>query len=908
MVKGAVQVTKEVDWLGRISVSAPPWATAATMLLIMALPSEVRQTILVAGWLDLPIEHWVQDLKDFTELMRRSGMLGMIKSDHVYSIRKIFNVTCRNIEEADWAGEDYRRTSWCVPKRVPFNTLGQDGNAAWVDLFVKSVERTAKGMIESLRRDRREPESLQDWWERRHHWAPTGSSSFASVMAQDFEDDRFRAGDRLNKKAVMEFLDTDFAWACLTSEPVEMSRTSTKHEPGGKNRALIAADETTFIVTAYASVNMEKAMDFNGLLGKQLPADTLNWSKAHLDPGGYWYSLDYSDFNIEHAKWEMGLSDAIFASTWLQTFDPRVARDKALAALWSSRSYDNAWYRRGEEWLRITNGLSSGSRDTLRNNNIMHRAYSDAAVHLVRALGYQQTILYEEFVGDDEDRKTGSYLDAITYDWATMMCGHQVNPKKQLAGTRHHEFLQRMHVHDEPPSRPLAMVLATLASGNWYAEGGLWYDSVINSTSNNWWEAATRGLPVDAARKLAGYYLDHLMQVEKGKRAKGEKAQEVTRLKKLEWWVYRHGNGEVEHPLWANTIGQKLETVNIVSKAQPRGSWPSKATDDWMKHLKPILSQLRASRTESYRNYLLQESIGGSFHHHRQRTLRDVVAEEWPVRRNNEKYLRAENLGAAINAPSLREVVDLARCMKVERRPFTQEELEARLGLDSYLVKQVGGTLDLYSKVPASRWNQYTEIVPRPVISQRFQGLESSVRAFFSQYAWANPVFSLPPKNGGRIKMDAPLLYVLMGAASGKSYLAARYRKVAEVDTYVYATTGWGNRLLNARKAVGLDSAALQPAFSKIVAEGCKVILGQWPIAIVQKVASRMVPPLNLHVVIYEPGEEVRRVRLLQRSNWNEERVQRYFKEFRKLADVAGCELQRFETLEMLLGHMRNYL
>jgi hypothetical protein len=876
MVQQVAPVTMEENRLYRMSVSTPDWACAATITFLRCLEPVVLEVLRQAGWLITPIEHWIAAFKDVMDGTRRCGIMGLLASDVVYSMRKVFNVTTRTLVDADWATEDRERQSWAVPKRIPWVGGHGMGSASWFDCLVSSTRRTWRQLLTRVVRDEH-VQGLQDWWDRRHHWVASGSSAIRAAAEKKLVDDRWRSSDRASKKMVVETLPANYAWEVLyNSHPVDIARCSMKPEPGGKQRALIASDEAAYFAGAYSSVHLEKGMAFNGLLGKQMPADTLTWCQHHQVDNGYWLSLDYSNFNIEHAKWELGVVNALEAEIWAEVGAPAYVADKVQAAMWVSTSQDKCWYRRGEEWFRVTNGLNSGSRDTLRDNNMMHRAYADGAMELARWLGFAQEPLYEGFVGDDEDRKEPSLHSCIGYSWGVKMTGHRVNPRKQMTGRRHHEFLQRMLWGDNMPQRPLPMILATLASGNWYVEKGSWFDSAVSSSSDNFWECVCRGMPVGMAQKLAAMMLDQLFTVSTGI---GKHSDKKTQLVRLEWWKYRHGGGESGyHPLWKSTGGVALAVPKIASRPQPRANWPKEASLAWMKHLEPILSQLRESRSRAYLAYLQQESVGGSFHHYRQRVLRDTVLREWPhrtYRHANAPWRKSQ--GGGVTQPPLSQILGMAGGATASRRPFDRAQMESLVGIDPYLSNQVGATIDLYARLGFKEWGRFAEIVPRPKVSPLVDVLESSLRAWFSSYPHPHPGFSSLEE-----KPPIPLrcIYFYAGAGSGKSWVTSRDDRFTDMDIAVYQTSGWQYRRGVTQTAQGWEHMPAQRAIRWALHGGQIWICGQWPPVLMERAGQSCVPQVEIVTVGVEPGVELRRNRLAMREKWDEPKIARYLKEF----------------------------
>lgn len=854
-----------------ISVNTPDWATAATILWSRALAPAMHDTLLAGGWFNVPCDQWRAEFKPLLEVVRRSGMFGMVRSEVVWQVRKVLNLTYRSMDDADWKGELFRRGAWAVEKRIPYQ--GLSGTAAWYDCLVRSLERYCGELVARVA-DAQESrlETLQEWWQARHHWCPNGSSGIRRVVEKDLRhDDRWRAGDRAKKKAVVEALDDDYVEQVLYNGlPCYLSRGSTKPEPGGKQRALIAAHDGVFFLSAYASVHMEKAMSFNGVYGKQMPVDVVEWVKASKYLKGYWSSLDFSDFNIEHEKWALSLVNIKMAQAWLEKAPSDVAKQKAASALWLAEAQSMSWIKVEGVWHRITNGLDSGSRDTLRDNNILHRAYCDGGMLAVSGLGYDVEPLYEGFVGDDEDRCDQSLMSAIAYGWGMRFCGHLINPAKQMGGRQHHEFLQRIADGENLPKRPLAMILATMASGNWYVEQGVWFDSAVQSVSDNWWECVTRGLPLIDAQKLAAMYLDAIMVVKPTQEGDGVYEKE----KKLEWWKFRHAGAD--HPLWRGTPGVSVQGPLMPSKPLPHRSWPSKATDAWMERVKPLLLKLRPGRREAYKRYLLMESIGPSYHHYRQRELRDQVRELWPVRVSRpRKFWQSRE----IRAVGLDEFVDIGGTLELERKPFDNEAMLAACGIDVYLAKQLGATVSIVSLMKPAQYMNFCTPVEKMPIAAKFEVLDSGLRAWVNQIPHYSSYWHQVEKPRF-IKPHDELVFVLAGAGSGKSFIAKHNRKYIDMDIAVYARVGWRKWRSEETDPFGDYMREGHALIDACMEENKTWILGQWPArSLVDAAKSR---GIKIKVLIYDPGELTRLNRLRERQGWDLGKVSEYLARFRR--------------------------
>lgn len=99
-----------------------------------------------------------------------------------------------------------------------------------------------------------------EWWEQRARWMPTGSSSLHKKLIKEYQNVD-QGAERMTKKAAAEHLDFNDLVRILQSTPCAIARTSTKNEPGKKNRPLYAVNDENTIVAMYASQYVESAMD-----------------------------------------------------------------------------------------------------------------------------------------------------------------------------------------------------------------------------------------------------------------------------------------------------------------------------------------------------------------------------------------------------------------------------------------------------------------------------------------------------------------------------------------------------------------------------------------------------------------------------------------------------------------------
>ncbi|KAF4649284.1 hypothetical protein FOL47_002230, partial [Perkinsus chesapeaki] len=385
------------------------------------------------GWFDIPLCDWPAALKQPLAVVRRTGMLGRVVDDRVYALRKLPSAIFRRPDDADWSAEkESKFGSYCRK----FTLSSANKYMEWFYLSALSLER----MVVSKQLGRADLAGFDHWWKRRHHMLAGGSSSFRAAATAQIRDPRLRSDDRPGKKLVMETSLLRSPAAIVNDEPLGVYRTSTKYEPGAKQRALYAVDDDCYVVTAYASSNAEKEMSgIRYALPKQLPTDAVGWQVMSEMPGLSWLSVDYSDYNSEHTTAELVLINLARHQAWLDYLPLGVSDavpDKLQATAWVALSQFNSYCIGNDMNCRKTQGLGSGDRDTARNNTGIHDVNVDVARTDLKLCGFPVDPVY----GDDEDIAFSELCEAVAYGSYQRSVGHGINPLKVLAGLHHHEY------------------------------------------------------------------------------------------------------------------------------------------------------------------------------------------------------------------------------------------------------------------------------------------------------------------------------------------------------------------------------------------------------------------------------------------------------------------------------------
>jgi hypothetical protein len=577
---------------------------------------------MVRNWLDekqvwkIPLEHLKEKLGNYLDDVRKVAAVDeeMSRDDNlkiVGHLRKMLNLRGRDLMPADMEQEEERTNPTYSVKFFPDAGSRQLSAPLWWNRMReecgKMVRKIFPQIIESANF-----RSIKTWWKQRRAWMPSGSSSMRHrLKAYKEMDYRIKKSDRPNKKTVVETISFEQFKEVLESDPISIARVSTKPEPGFKRRALYASDDMSVFIASYASADVEKCMNIDGMVAKQTPMDTVEWTVAMqrcnrnaIDP--MWVSLDYSDFNKEHSKVALALLNLELCKGWMR-YRKQKSRDiilqKAYCSLWTARAHLNAWVAYpGKEIQRDYSGLWSGHRDTARDNTMMHYIYGQMMRRAVlETTGKKVITKYVGICGDDEDMLHESTENAMLYLGAHAVCGYTINPHKQIVDFEVHEFLQRYAAAGRLPMRPLAPMVATFATGSWYKMSYVYYDTLIDSMNDNLTEMRNRGGDLRVLLNIGRKILNSMFTVidEDGKKIN------------LEWWEFRHGSqgrNNKKHVLWEATENGKALPQFSKTRIKPFKEAPSKAADEWMEMNEKWCKALEDSEKAAYRNVLLEEA------------------------------------------------------------------------------------------------------------------------------------------------------------------------------------------------------------------------------------------------------------------------------------------------------------
>ncbi len=637
-------------------------------------------------------------------------------------LRKFGNLKGRSMGSVDRELELYRSRPGYA-HRVMGDRFGRATRREYIARLRDELRVVAGTVVAGLARTPQGRETPQEWWSKRSHTAPGGSSSLRHILdPHRAQVPTISSKDRPNKKCVVEALDDGFWLRCAAAPPCQHGRQSVKNEPGKKHRALYAADDECSFVSAYASAGMEKHMNVLGMCPQQRPGDILSWWRQHQirRGGGCWMSVDFTDFNKEHSALELYELNRALAEAWYSHAGSTLSgRWKTHAAAWTAVSHLVRFIRTQQhpEGERVLSGLWSGHRDTARDNTMLHCAYQRMTVGwLDRELPGWGRMQYVQMCGDDEDAHFDTPLAAALYYSALRYLGWHLNPAKQLAGMEVHEFLQRV-----PDSRagcvgPISSMIAALASGQWYKVPGYHQDLAIGAVSDQVWELVVRGAELRVALRLAEQILNAYMRVPR-----------AGAPKKLEWWLFRSVAVQADssalerftvkaeraatpagqakaprgHPLWGavgrRTGGSTPPEAYYLTQSTRR--LPGHATAAWVAKQAPLFRKYAPGRLAAYGEELKAASYGPLFHTHIQQKKLEYLREKWPERsttREEREQAAAERLAehaqAAPHLPTQQAaLLKLLMHHACRATPPTDPQLLAAAGCDIVAFAMLGG-------------------------------------------------------------------------------------------------------------------------------------------------------------------------------------------------------------------------
>ncbi|UKZ10724.1 RNA-dependent RNA polymerase [Callinectes sapidus toti-like virus 2] len=893
-----------IELLHNTSGQSEEGVVCGTAFAVLSLPYPVLREFVCSTLFDEPLHEWWTTAKQHFVNVRRTLTWGDVRMDErLLMLRKILNVTIRVRGDSDIDSENFNRGCVVTRKHVWGHSVPEDGVSAYSYYEDKFTKWAGTAVAECFGKYNKEilSRSPDDFWCERAVRGANGASK--RIKNVEWNDERLGNQDRPGKKALVEFLDDGALNRAMDGTPCNRAYYFVKPEPGRKLRSLYATYDEESFVAAYVSQGIENYMGASkGVMVRQTPADVIEWMAVSKSGAlsaeakdAYWLSTDYSDYNSEHTMFEMQTLDAQVATKLEEA--PQSWRNvpKAAAAWWlvAAKSRSCIMYGKGKKfedhdglcetekqgrWLRSVNGLYSGSRNTARDNTWIHRVSVSIAMHESPEFMDRNDFKWFALCGDDEDVAFRDELAAAGYYMTLGAVGHQLNPVKQLAGHKNHEFLQLTATREARVEKPLCSLLATLATGNWYTQLGTWIQTAPVGVIANYWELFCRGAKLQHCRRLARATLDRLMRVKKVNED-GE-----TEEKLLEWWDYRF-SVEVA-PLF--TMHEEDEPKNLPrfeAVAEVDKSWDNKASKAYVKKHRAMLKHLPKRIESEFVESVQGQTLGACLKTWQQKEAKRWCARHWPERENEsivEVEKRAEWKTAVPDEVRLDEV---RHGYSGKKEMMTEEAVCGRMGVPFFVAKRLGGIEKLGGKVKLEQWakacNLNAKFVP---INGNAHKLQMNIRAAMT---WAKTPTT---RYHGDKRHFTPkkLYYAYVGNGGGKSHLVRTTRVANDLDEVWMSEFGSIREAQEAqaqRSSFGRVTKTMQQLCEKALSRN-GVLVGQVDPREIKKACE--VIGIEIEIVTYDPGAEVRRERMGRRG-WAEDKIERRMvrcdKVYREVAD-----------------------
>jgi hypothetical protein len=312
-------------------------------------------------------------------------------------------------------------------------------------------------------------QTAEKWWATRAVWLSGGTSSTkqnSNLRLQRLLAEHSHKATRRTKKLMCSHFDQGWYQRAIRAPPAMQCRAATKNEPGMKQRPLRASDDTSYLVAAFASNNIEKYLSIQGSVMRQTPEDVRNTTKLTQLTGKlerkYVLCIDYSNFNNTHTT----RARVLLNLAMVVAYTSRQHTEQASAALWMAHAHLNHTL----DGHLSNQGLSSGERDTARDNTMLHCAYAKmSARHAKASTNIWSAPGAVQMCGDDEIAMGTRWSSAVGYVIAHEQQGHAMQKRKLLLSAGQGEFLQyNMYTKAKLPTQPLPPAINNFISGSWY--------------------------------------------------------------------------------------------------------------------------------------------------------------------------------------------------------------------------------------------------------------------------------------------------------------------------------------------------------------------------------------------------------------------------------------------------------
>jgi len=376
-------------------------------------------------------------------------------------VARIKTILGRDLHQHDRDAELAERT---VVTQPHYYNANDDGLCdCWANCLFRILCQYAQ---EALSTAPNMPQTADAWWHNRAMWLSGGTSSNkmpGSRLRTSIDNTKHHV--RMTKKLVCSHLSEDWLRKALKSEPKMQCRAATKNEPGLKLRPLRASDDASYLIAAMASNNLEKYLSIKGSVMRQTPDDVRATTNSVVLASSlrrrFILCIDYSNFNNTHTTRSRSMLNLAMALAFQRINAP----SHAAAALWLALAQLNHTI----DGHLSNQGLSSGERDTARDNTMLHNAYATMAKMQV-AKRYSGEPATTQMCGDDEIAIGASWSWCVRYTREHKTQGHQLQQRKLMLSNHLGEFLQYNMAASrlQLPTQPLAPALNNFVSGSWY--------------------------------------------------------------------------------------------------------------------------------------------------------------------------------------------------------------------------------------------------------------------------------------------------------------------------------------------------------------------------------------------------------------------------------------------------------
>jgi hypothetical protein len=425
----------------------------------------------------------------------------------------------------------------------------------------------------------------------------------------------------------------------------------------------------------------------------------------------------------------------------------------------------------------------------------------------------------------------------------------RMNAAKQLAGRRHGEYLQRCISNDACPRQPLASLLSTLCTGNWYRPAGTWLNAVMDGMTESWVEASARGLPLVTAARMCAMLLDQLMRDPDTKAA-------------LDW--RRHArcppSGEI---LFGGVVGFGDEVLpDLVVRQRPQRVWDSHGVSDYLetpeaKWIQQIMPDKKWMREQWLDGVKVDTHGSTEMNHERDRVSR-IIAGRWAQK---ERFCEIPNgRPELLPGPGLAATAAAVIRARNAGRAVTIEDNLASMGLGTKEASMLGGYENLLRQAPPEKLCRIRPLVEPPQERTRVAA-DANVRACLKVHSAAHPEFGM--EHHQQIQRRT-IVVVAAKHGAGMSRLARRFRQGMMVRYDRLAATLVGQEAYHRPTGqVNLDDlvhAKGHRLVAQYLASGgrpdVKVLLThEYPLEIVLALRAQ---GMNSHWYHYEPDEKER--------------------------------------------------